>query len=208
MGRLRPPQFPLFSNGAYMTDSVSICNLALQRIGAKTISALTDDTTAGRACNRVYPQALDSELRAHPWIFARGRVQIAADSVDPVFGYAKRYLLPSDWLRILPTNGVDSTPVQDDFQIEGRYLLTDMASPINLVYIKRVTDEETFDSLFIELLIARIAADVCEKVTQSNTKKAVAREHYMDMKKEARRVNAFERPPQEPPEDVWLTARR
>lgn len=191
-----------------MTDAVSICNLALQRLGEKPISALTEDTNAARACNRVYEQARDSELRAHPWSFARERVQVAADSTDPVFGYAKRYLLPSDWLRILPTNGFDSTPVQDDFQVEGRYLLTDMASPINLIYIKRVTDEETFDALFIELLIARIALDVAEKVTQSNTKKAEAREHYDEVKKEARRVNAFERPPQELPEDKWVAARR
>ena len=45
-----------------MADAVSICNLALQRVGAKAISKLTEDTTAGRACNRVYAQARDSEL--------------------------------------------------------------------------------------------------------------------------------------------------
>ena len=61
-----------------MTDAVSICNLALQRVGAKTISALSEDSTAGRACNRVYTQARDSELRAHPWAFARERKTCAA----------------------------------------------------------------------------------------------------------------------------------
>jgi hypothetical protein len=190
-----------------MTDAVSICNLALQRVGAKAVSALTEDSTAGRACNRVYAQARDSELRAHPWSFARERVQLAADSTDPIFGFAKRYLLPPDCLRILPTNGQDGTPIQDDFQIEGRYLMTDSGSPINLVYLKQVTDEETFDDLFVELLIARIAMDVSEKVTQSNKKKEDAVRHYKEVQKEARRINAFERPPQKPPVDSWLNAR-
>jgi hypothetical protein len=190
-----------------MTDAVSICNLALQRVGAKAISALTEDSTAGRACNRVYAQARDSELRAHGWSFARERVQLAADSTDPIFGFAKRYLLPADCLRILPTNGQDGTPIQDDFQIEGRYLMTDSGSPINLVYLKQVTDEETFDDLFVELLIARIAMDVSEKVTQSNKKIEASILHYKEVQKVARRVNAFERPPQKPPVDSWLNAR-
>jgi|TARA_R110000824_G_scaffold302679_1_gene490438 hypothetical protein len=190
-----------------MTDAVGICNLALQRIGSKSISSLTEDTAAGRACNRVYTQARDSELRAHPWSFARERVQIASDSTDPIFGFAKRYLLPADCLRILPTNGTNSTPIQDDFQIEGRYILTDSGSPINLVYIKRITDEETFDELFVALLIARIAMDIAEMVTHSNKKKEEALFHYREVRKEARRVSAFERPPQELPTDTWLNAR-
>ena len=190
-----------------MTDAVSICNLALQRNGAKAISALSEDTTAGRACNRVYEQARDSELRAHPWSFARQRVKVAADSTDPAFGYAKRYAIPPDCLRILPTNGTNGTPAQDDWQIEGGFILTDDGSPINLVYIKKVTNENTFDALFTELLIARIAMDTVAKITQSNKKKEEALFHYNEVQQEARRVNGFERPPQDPPTDSWVTAR-
>ena len=190
-----------------MADAVSICNLALQRLGARAISQLTEDTTSGRACNRVYTQARDSELRAHPWSFARERVQVAADSTDPIFGAAKKYAIPADCLRILPTNGTNASAVQDDWQIEGRFILTDDSSPINLIYLKKITDENTFDALFTELLVARIAMDVAEKVTQSNKKKEDAVLHYSATKKEARRINAFERPPQDLPQDTWLEAR-
>jgi len=190
-----------------MTDAVSICNLALQRLGAKPIVSLTEDTVAGRACNRVYEQSRDSELRAHPWNFARARVKVAADSTDPVFGYAKRYLMPSDCLRILPTNGVDGTSQQDDWQIEGRYILTDDTAPINLIYIKKVTDPGEFDALFVDLLASRIAVEIAEKITQSNTKKEESKRWYAENKKEARRANAFERPPQKSPTDSWITAR-
>ena len=68
-----------------MASAVDICNLALQRLGAKSIGALTEDTTAGRECNRVYEHARDSELRSHQWSFARTRVEVAADSVAPTF---------------------------------------------------------------------------------------------------------------------------
>ena len=69
-----------------MADAVSICNLALQRVGAKAISKLTEDTTAGRACNRVYAQARDSELRTHPWSFARERVTSPPTAPTPYLG--------------------------------------------------------------------------------------------------------------------------
>ncbi len=191
-----------------MTDAVSICNLALQRLGSKAISNLTEDTTGARECNRVYKHARDSELRSHPWSFARTRVQIAADSTSPAFGYNNRYQLPADYVRMLPTNGIDATPDQEDFQIEGRFILTDRGSPINLVYMKKVTDENEFDALFTDVLVGRIAVDVAEKVTQSNTKKTNAEKRYAASKNVAKRINAFERPPQEPPIDTWLQARR
>tara|TARA_R110000868_G_scaffold345994_2_gene607052 strand:- start:7585 stop:7896 length:312 start_codon:yes stop_codon:yes gene_type:complete len=102
---------------------------------------------------------------------------------------------------------VNSSANQDDWQIEGRFIVTDSGSPINLIYIKQVTDENEFDALFTELLIARIAMDIAEKVTQSNKKKEEAVLHYASVQKEARRVNAFERPPQQLPVDSWITAR-
>jgi len=184
-----------------MPSEVDICNLALQRLGAKTISSLSDDSTAARECNRVYAHARDSELRAHPWSFARDRTSLAADSTDPAFGYAKQYTLPSDYLRLLPT------ALQDDFQIENGKILTDDTAPLKIVYIKRETDPNKFDQLFVDLLVARIARDLAEKITQSKTKIELAQAIYEEMRKEARKVNAFERPSLEPPTDPWITAR-
>ncbi|MDB4261324.1 hypothetical protein N9878_00515 [bacterium] len=190
-----------------MASDVDICNLALQRLGAKSIASLSEDSTAGRACNRVYAHARDSELRAHPWSFARTRVQVAAESTDPAFGFAKQYRLPADCLRILPNDNTGVTSQQDDWQVEGRKILTNDTSPIYLVYIKQITDENEFDALFLELLVSRIAMDIAEAVTQSNTKKDDVTARYVNAKKDARKANAFGRVPQEPPDDPWVTAR-
>jgi|TARA_R110000824_G_scaffold3241_2_gene15387 hypothetical protein len=190
-----------------MASAVDICNLALQRLGSKSISSLTEDSTSGRACNRIYTHARDSELRAHPWSFARSRATLAAEASDPDFGFSKQYPLPSDCLRILPNDGANTVSRQDDWQIEGRKILTDDTSPIYLVYIKQVIDENEFDSLFTELLISRIAMDIAEAVTQSNTKKDDAQTRYELAKRDARKANAFGRGAQIPPDDPWITAR-
>jgi len=184
-----------------MPSEVDICNLALQQIGAKSISSLGDDSPRARACNRVYAHARDSEIRAHPWSFARARVSLAAKSTDPAFGYSKAYQLPADFLRLLPTRE------QTDFQIEGGDILTDDGAPLKVVYLRQVTDPNTFDQGFIDLLVARVARDVSEKINNSSRKLEAAQAIYLDAKAEARRVNAFERPPQEPPTDTWITAR-
>ena len=192
---------------------VEICNLALARLGARSIVSLTEDSVNARECNRVYAHARDTELRSHPWSFARTRVQLAALSTPPIFGYANQFPLPDDYLRILTDNGRGSSlRAQDDFQIEftgdTRVILTDLAAPINLVYIRTVTDVTQFDQLFTDLLVARIAHDVCEKITQSNSKRELAVAAYTAAKREARRINGFERGAQEAPEDPWLIARR
>jgi hypothetical protein len=197
-----------------MASAVDICNLALQRLGAKSIGALTEDTTAGRECNRVYEHARDSELRSHEWSFARTRIELAADSAVPSFGYAVQYTLPSDYVRLLPartvTNDTTSLGGLDpniDWQIEGRKILTNDTAPLQIVYLKKVTDPNDFDELFTDVLVSRIAMDVAEKITQSNTKKTDAQNRYTLAKQDAKRINAYERPPQESPTDEWIVAR-
>ena len=182
-------------------DNVGICNLALQRLGARSISSLEDDSTAARECNRVFAHARDSELRAYQWNFARARVSIAASSTPPAFGFANRFPLPSDCLRILPQKDVT------DWQIEGRYILTNDKAPLQLIYLKSVTDPNEFDSLFTELFVSRIAYDICEKITQSNSKKAEAKDRYEMAMARARKIDSFESIPKEAPTSSWDTAR-
>jgi hypothetical protein len=197
-----------------MTTDVGICNLALQRLGARTISALNENSTAARACNRVYEHARDTEIRAYSWSFARARASLAASTTVPAFGFLKQYQLPADFIRLIPSRVLGTTVTTEggidpniDWQIEGRFILTNDSSPLKIVYLKKVTDEETFDDLFSELLVSRIAMDVCEKVTQSNTKKKDATERYVFAQKEAKKINAFERPPIDFPQSEWVLAR-
>jgi|TARA_R110000787_G_scaffold3825_1_gene14674 hypothetical protein len=146
-------------------------------------------------------------LRAHPWNFARKRASLAASSTAPAFEYASAFPLPSDFLRLMSNNGRLGMTNQDDLQIEAGSILSNDSAPLPITYIARITDPEAFDQLFADLLVARLARDLAEKITQSNSKIEAAQVLYKEARSEARRINAFERPPQLSPIDPWITAR-
>lgn len=188
------------------TSEVSICNLALQKLGAARITSLTEDSPNARAMNACYEAMRDRELRAHRWAFAITRVQLAADSTSPDFGAEYSYTLPSDFLRLLePDDAANYNTL--DWRIEGRKILTDFTAPLEVRYVKKMVDPTFFDALFVDVLACRLAIQTCEAITQSNSKKADIKVEYRDTVSEARRANAIEAVSAEPPVDTWDTAR-
>jgi hypothetical protein len=186
-----------------MASVVGICNRALQKLGAARITSITEDSRNARSCNNAYAAVRDAELRAHTWTFAIKRAQLAADATAPLFDYTNQFSFPSDCLRVLSPADANL-----DWTIEGRKILTDGAAPLDVRYVYRVTDPNLFDAVFIEALAARLADELCEEITQSNSKQASARQSYEDAIARARKTNAFESLSAEPPEDSWIAARR
>lgn len=189
-----------------MASVVDICNRSLQLLGAKRITSLTQDTPNARSCNTAYETLRDAELRAHPWNFATTRATLAADATPPDWGRANAFQLPSNFLRLLPVYPEDNTNDQD-WQIEGKKILTNDSDPLYIRYIYRVTDPNEMDVLFREMLSTRMAIELCEELTQSNTKKQGLEGHYKLKLQEARRTNAMENVAQEAPTDSWETVR-
>ena len=187
-----------------MTSAVSICNRALQKLGADRIVSFDEDVTAARECAAAYPSLRDAELRAHPWGFAIKRTMIAADADAPVFGYDYSYTLPIDFLRLLSN---ETQAYGFDYKIEGGKILCNEAAPLPLRYIARITDTTVYDELFREALATRIAFELCERITQSNAKGSQLREDYKQAIREARRANALEKVSLDFPETSWTMAR-
>lgn len=183
-----------------MASPESICNRALQHLGASRIVSLTQDTPNARECNALYEEVRDRELRRNNWSFAIKRASLPALAAAPPFGFARKFQLPSDCLKPIRENNVDWT-------VEGRELLTDDGAPLNIRYVQQVTDPNTMDVLFREALAAAIAFDLCERLTQSNTKKEAAGRIYTATVAEARRVNAIEKPSEALAVDAWEMAR-
>ena len=189
-----------------MVAPVDICNLALQKLGEAPITSLDESTPIARQCAAAYEPMRDRELRAHPWSFALKRVTLAADLTAPDFGPTASFTLPADFLRLHPDHEYEE---ESDWTVEGRKLLSSRAGDaLTLRYIYRVEDTTEFDPLFVDALAARIAWQLCEIVTQSNTKKADARADYQSVIREARAVNAIEKRSAEPPTDDWILVRR
>ena len=64
--------------------AADVVNHAFVLLGdTETITDITDNVTMARAANVIYNKTRQSELRKHPWNFARKSVQIAKDATDP-----------------------------------------------------------------------------------------------------------------------------
>lgn len=187
-----------------MSQSItSICNRALQRLGAARILDITDDTRNGRSCNACYDAVRRSELRKNYWRFSILRVTLAPLTTAPVFGYGYAFQLPADYLRIVKPR--DSFL---DWQLENGKILTNDGPVLELRYVADVTDPTLMDGLFAESTSLKMAHAMCEEITQSASKMQGIIQDYKDLIKEARMVNAFETIPMEPQEDEWLIVRR
>jgi hypothetical protein len=182
-------------------SDVSICNSALAKLGADRITSLEQDTRNARICRERFPFLRNEVLRAHVWGFAKKRVSLAASSDTPDFGWDYAYLLPSDCLRVIREDYIDV-----DFDIEGRYILTDN-STFDLIYIFEETNSGNFDYMFAEALATRLAADISYVITQSNTMMTTMMQAYASLIRDARFVSASEKTPAGPTVDVWINSR-
>ena len=188
-------------------SNVSICNLALQKLGQSRIVSLDEDNSNARHCNVCFEPLRDRELRAAMWNFSIKRATLAAHATAPDFTYSYAFPLPTDALRIiLPAR------LGLDWKIESHEgspaILTNDGSSLEIRYVAKITDPTKFDALFVEMLACKIAWHLCEVITQSNTKKQALNAEYTELKREAKRINAFERIPEEEPQDSWVAARQ
>ena len=187
-------------------SNVAIANGALSRLGEPRIESLTQSGNSNaRTMNAAFERCRDQLLRKYPWSFALKRASIAADSDQSTWGEWNRYSLPADYIRLLRD---DESGQQVDWRIEGQYVLSYDASPLQFRYIARIEDPNYFDACFVELFEIALAMAVCKEVTGSNSHKESLRQDYKEAMAEAKQMGAFEKEASEFPEDSWIAARR
>jgi hypothetical protein len=185
-------------------SEIDIVNRALQRIGAQRIDAFDQSHPNARSALAAYESVRDRLLRAHPWNFAVKRARLPALSDKTEFGELYRYELPDDFLRLLPPDD----RARRDWRIEGREITTADAPPLDVRYIARVTDPNLYDASFVEVLASRLALELAYEIAPSQNIVQLTSALYEAALREAKSVGAFEEPPQEPPEDDWITIMR
>lgn len=126
------------------------------------------------------------------------------------------YRLPANFLRRAPQDpkagsasyiGAPSNLQYDDWNLEGQYLVSRESFPIVLRFVADVTDVRSFDDMYCEGLGARIALEICERVTQSTNKLGAIAAAYNKFMTDARVVNGIETGATEPPLDDYLACR-
>ena len=169
-----------------MASTVDICNGALNQLGATTILSLTEDSKNARLCNQRYTQVRDSVFRSHPWNCLQKRIELAADTTAPAWGFSYAYTLPSDCLRLLRILDYDS-----NYKVEGRKILSN-TSGMKILYVARVTDPNEYDELLRETLSAALGADIAFGVTSNNQTSQNMYQLFQDKLRDARFVDSTE----------------
>ena len=185
-----------------MASEVSICNLALTKIGEEQILSLTEDSKAGRLCNLHYEPLRDAVLRSHLWNFAIKRATLASSTTAPEYEYTTAFPLPPDFIRIVDTNLLRGA----DWKIEANELVTD-DDAVKIRYVAKITDTNKFDPLFIEALAARIGAELAQALADSTSLTQTMFELYERKIREARGADAQEGTPEGLEADAWLDSR-
>lgn len=202
-----------------MASQVDIANRALSKLGEARIISLDDDTKNAREIKSAFDIVRDAEFRAHRWHFTKRRITLPALSATPSFGWDYQYALPSDFLQVIQVGYYD--PVIDltdyrtsgtrEWEIEygdaGNVLLSNFEAPLPLRYVARIDDPTRYDATFVEVLSCRLAVEVCQALTQSETKKESARADYKEAMMVAIRSNAIELPPQTMQDGSWILGR-
>ena len=198
-----------------MASQVDIANRALTKLGAARIISFGDDNKQARAVSSMFDIVRDAELRSHIWSFSIKRTSLPALISAPDWGFKSEYQIPADCLRILMVNDVYGGPNMSDYRnsptadysLEGNKILTDFGAPLKLRYISRVQDTTQWDSMFVEAMACRLAMEMAEDLTQSNTKRELAQAEYMAMLRSAIRASSIEQPAQDLPDNSWLLSR-
>ena len=190
-----------------MSSKVGIANAALLRIGEKTITAFTDPGKPALLANNTYDIHRDALLRAIPWRFAIWRDAIAASTTEPAWEFENYYPLPEEpnyCLRVLTIKNLSDV----DWRLEGRMIVTNAEAPLYLKYIRRITDPNVFDSLFVETFIAKLQWEWAEALVKDTQLRADLLKEYVGKRDEAGAVTESEGKNEPRPDGTWVEAHR
>lgn len=189
-----------------MASITDICNRALQKVGAPRITSISDSTPSARACNDCYAILRRKLYKMYAWKFAIKMTQLTADGTAPAFGREASFTLPADYISILPPfEGSNFEGL--DWVVQGGKIYSDNDDELDLRYVADIETASLMDPLYVEALASLMAVELCEILTQSNTKKAALVEDFKDCIAEAKRGNSFESVAIVSPDTTWVTIR-
>jgi hypothetical protein len=172
-----------------MNVETEIVNRALDIIGHARIVDINDtnDPVAVR-CKLDFSSELYATLRDHWWNCAKDRAYITEDTTAPVFGWAHRYLIPYDAIKIR----LDDDYCNAEWEREGRYILTDLTSPLAVIITKRITNMAELDADFTAAFEYRLAARYALSFQNDTGKAQGMTSQYLGMIEQAKTNDAQE----------------
>lgn len=140
-------------------SAVQICNMALLRCGAQTISSLEETSREGELCKLFYGVSLSRLLRAHEWKFAVRRAILGRLTATAPTNWSYAYALPVDCARVcrmvLPGNRVPRWDANISWEygiIDGNRAVFCDEEALECEYITDSVTENLFDPIFCSAL--------------------------------------------------------
>jgi hypothetical protein len=155
-------------------DNLPIVNMALNRLGAESITSYPETVTRNGKIitGPVYAQTVKEVLRMNPWAcaIARNSVNSAARSSPPAGDFTQEATIPTGCIRILDIGGDKEIP----FRVEGTKILHNVAGATIVVRLINFfaasdgatdPDPTTWDPILTEAVVARLASKTCHIIT-------------------------------------------
>lgn len=173
-----------------MAALVDIFNQAILIMGGKPILLPLEQSPGAKACDRAWPIVRQEVLSEHAWQAVVARIQLPKSEAAPVHGYAFQFPVPGDNLRILSVN--EFLPNDRRWVVESTGILTDMDAPLDVVYIRDEEDTTRYSALLTSALSHRLALEIIERRTQSNTKREQIEALYSALLRKAKMTDVRE----------------
>lgn len=182
-------------------SDIEIINRSLALLGIESITSLSDNSKQASTARVLYDDTRASVFRGHPWNCLTMRASLPKDVAAPAFGYGNAFVLPADFLRLLAVE----EPLEP-YQVENGKILSNNDN-MRIVYTGLVTDVTKYDTLLVDALTARIAADLAQPLLQSTSAMEQMWQMYELKLREAKFVDAQENAQDVLDADYWLDSR-
>jgi len=197
-----------------MSTKVEICNLALNNIGVRSITSVSELSEAARRCAIVWQPAIDAVLSEHDWNFATKIEALALISGETIPGWDYVYAYPANCLnplKVLEAEFDKDSPI-NDFEIIVAPLTHVKAIATNvetayLRYVSTVSDETLYSPAFVEAVTYKLAGMLAQPLTK-NTQLAISMMNiYNSLIAKAKAQNKNEGTAQPEPTSSYIDAR-
>lgn len=196
-----------------MTTRLSLYNGALLLIGERKLASLSESREPRRVLDDVWDDgAVDYCLEQGLWNFAMRTVEVSYDpDVTPDFGLAYAFSKPDDWVRTaaLCSDEYFNDPVTR-YADERDYWFADL----DTLYVKYVSNDDEYGNdlslwpqSFVKYVHAYLAEEICERITQHESKLDGIQRKLKKRLSDARSKDAINAPVKFPPAGGWTSAR-
>lgn len=182
-------------------SDVELVNRSLALLGVESITSLSDNSKAASVARVLFDDTRAAVFRSHPWNCLTRRASLPKDVSAPVYGFGNAFVLPADYLRLL---GIEENLLP--YQIEGSMILSDNDT-MRIRYTSLVTDVTKYDTLLLDTLSARLAADLAQPLLQSTSAMEQMWQMFELKLREAKFVDAQENSQDVLDTDYWLDSR-